>query len=260
VLRKCPKCGHQRTPNEFYARNSACKPCVRDRASTRRRSLGIPKKDSLRSEELGKCCATCSATIPIRSIKKYRASKYCRLECAIKARTEHPAERFGRSYDITDSGCWEWTGKRMKFGYGWSFDGKKRQAAHRLSWLLHHGPIPGGLCVLHRCDNPPCVNPGHLFLGTKAENNWDKIAKGRARNAAGEAVSTHKLTADQVTCIIQDPRKNREISDLYGVSVSTISAIKAGRNWKWLTTKLAAEFAARSPDWQMRDAMENADA
>jgi hypothetical protein len=86
--------------------------------------------------------------------------------------------------------CWEWTGKaRHPFGYG-VFGLGTRQAgtmqAHRFSYQLYVGPIPDGMCVLHKCDNPPCVNPDHLFLGTRADNNHDMIAKGRYRgwNAA----------------------------------------------------------------------------
>jgi len=80
--------------------------------------------------------------------------------------------------------CWLWRGgvqkskTRGRGGYGWFWLGKA-QHAHRVSWLLHHGPIPEGKCVLHRCDVRRCVNPAHLWLGTKADNNRDRDAKGR---------------------------------------------------------------------------------
>jgi hypothetical protein len=73
--------------------------------------------------------------------------------------------------------CWPWTGAKHKQGYGLYGAGPKR--AHRVAWTLVHGEIPPGLQVLHRCDNPPCVNPGHLLLGTALDNQQDKAAKGR---------------------------------------------------------------------------------
>jgi HNH endonuclease len=79
---------------------------------------------------------------------------------------------------VLESPCIEWTKFRLR-GYGLQkFRGKTR-LAHRVAWMLANGEIPDGLCVLHRCDNPPCVNVDHLFLGTHADNVADKMAKGR---------------------------------------------------------------------------------
>lgn len=77
-------------------------------------------------------------------------------------------------------GCWHWTANSYLFGYGQFWIGKKAYLAHRASYLFSRGSIPDGVCVLHRCDNPGCVNPRHLFLGTHTDNMRDKCRKGRA--------------------------------------------------------------------------------
>lgn len=101
---------------------------------------------------------------------------------------------------VQTSGCWEVSGHRMNKGYVQIACGRGRKMlAHRLAWFLRHGD-PGEWCVLHRCDNPPCVNPAHLFLGTRADNNRDMWAKGRGNRERprGEAAHHAKLSDRQV--------------------------------------------------------------
>lgn len=118
--------------------------------------------------------------------------------------------------------CWERGGWKNNNGYGFIRDGK-RYLAHRWSYETFVGPI-GGSCVLHRCDNPSCVNPDHLFLGSRADNNADMAAKGRARAIA-------KVTEGDVVAIRADTRPQRVVAREYGVTQSAISRIKSRKNW-----------------------------
>lgn len=134
-------------------------------------------------------------------------------------------ERFQSRFRINDqTGCWDWTATKDPCGYG-RITGDGGPLAHRLSYKLHRGPIPDGLHVLHRCDNPGCVNPEHLFLGTHADNMADKTAKGRQGLRA-------KLTKAEVVAIrtsIGVPQQ--KLGKQYGVSKTLISYIRAGKLW-----------------------------
>lgn len=96
-------------------------------------------------------------------------------------------KRFQNFIDKGDgTGCWVWTGRRHPFGYGLISRNGKPYNAHRLSYEMHVGPITDGLWVLHRCDNPPCVNPDHLFLGTQSDNMQDCKIKGRTHRTISQ--------------------------------------------------------------------------
>ena len=99
--------------------------------------------------------------------------------------SRNPLSRLLSKVTITDGGCWEWQAATFQKGYGrFSYNGKTL-GAHRVSWELHHGPVPDDLWVLHECDNPPCVNPAHLFLGDVRDNNADRAAKDRNKRNSG---------------------------------------------------------------------------
>lgn len=95
-------------------------------------------------------------------------------------------ERFWANV-VKRDGCWSWTARKARFGYGAMEVDCKPARAHRLSWEIHHGPIPAGLWVLHKCDNPECANPDHLYLGTTKDNFRDMIERGRHRNSPRQA-------------------------------------------------------------------------
>jgi len=160
-------------------------------------------------------------------------------------------ERFWSRVEVTDH-CWPWTLGKDKDGYGLIRYQNRRMRAHRLAWELTHGPIPKDMHVLHHCDNPPCCNPEHLFLGTELDNRRDCIAKGRSSSGEkhpahlhpeyfpyGERTFGAKLTDAAVRTIlsIYEPGRTRisEIATEYGVTVPAIIQILSGKSWKHIT-------------------------
>ncbi len=126
--------------------------------------------------------------------------------------------------------CIEWDGYRNRKGYGKRKFRGKNWLAHRAAYTEAYGEIPEGMLVCHHCDNPPCVNPEHLFLGTPADNSSDMTAKGR--QARGEASGKAKLTEDQVRAIRADTRMRREIAADYGVDSTVVSRIRLRHTWR----------------------------
>lgn len=143
------------------------------------------------------------------------------------------ADRFWPKVDVRGvDECWEWAGARKENGYG-KFIGLGESYAHRVAYRLHHGDIAAGLYVCHTCDNPPCVNPAHLFLGTSRDNQLDCESKGRRKPRVGTETKASRLTDAQVreARLVVDG----EISALarsFGVHPSTLLAIRHGRTWR----------------------------
>jgi len=127
-------------------------------------------------------------------------------------RHESLSEVLPGNYLVSETGCWNWTKGKMPFGYGVVTFQQKQIRTHRLSWMIHRGKIPAGMCVCHRCDNPSCINPDHLFLGTFGDNNRDMKAKGRMKhNHAGKRFCKrgHEFTEEN-TRVYQGRRYCRE--------------------------------------------------
>lgn len=138
------------------------------------------------------------------------------------------ADLFWRKVSTSDpAACWLWLSAVNRKGYGIiSRRSFKESLAHRMAWRLTFGDIPAGACVLHRCDTPGCVNPSHLFIGSKADNNADMQAKGRY--AIGETNGRSKLSDAQVEAIKNAAGRQREIAARFGIHQSQVSRIRAG--------------------------------
>jgi hypothetical protein len=124
-----------------------------------------------------------------------------------------------------NSGCWLYTGYTTQKGYGTFWLAGYPHRAHRAAWLLFRGPLAKDAQVLHRCDNPTCVNPEHLFLGTNADNMRDRNLKHRTRSP---------LTPEQIRAIRVDKRNYRIVAAEYGVSRSCVHEIRAKRSFRWV--------------------------
>lgn len=162
-----------------------------------------------------------------------RSTLYCCPKCAD---TNPPTseQRFWLQVYIPDLfSCWEWTGSKHEFGYGQMYVDGKTILTHRFSYSINIGVIGDTLCVLHKCHNPSCVNPAHLYLGTTQDNTRDMVTA--KRQARGERNGNAKLTEKQVVEIInllKAGKSQRKIAKLFLVSQHAISEISTGGHWK----------------------------
>ena len=147
--------------------------------------------------------------------------------------TDSTLTRFWAKVNKTDD-CWVWTARRNSKGYGAFRFNRTIWIAHRFSWAIHNGSIPDGLCVLHKCDNPPCVNPSHLRLGSIADNSADMVS--RNRSLVGETNHKAKVTASQVIEIRRlyaaGEATQQKLADMHGVHCSQIGNIVRRVSWK----------------------------
>ena len=139
--------------------------------------------------------------------------------------------RFHASYEKRPSGCWEWTAADRGNGYGCINVDGKLVSAHRYSWRLKHGEWPTRF-VCHKCDNPSCVNPGHLFEGAPLENARDMHAKGRANPPNGAAHHSTRLDDEKVRQIRASTKTLKEIGAEFGIDQSAVWKIKNRQRWR----------------------------
>jgi len=182
-------------------------------------------------------CAFCGKGVTKRDNDK-AALSFCNMVCYVSY-LQNPRKIFWSKVTKTES-CWIWRGHTYPDGYGQLKWRTRPTRAHRVSWIIHFGPIPTGKQVLHRCDNPKCVNPDHLFLGTNLDNMTDKKNKGRCNNGGGgklkgELHGRHKLKDSDILEI----RRRRSSGETYlsiaasfGVGITTIYKIINNQSWK----------------------------
>lgn len=176
-------------------------------------------------------CLECGAEF-CRKIDKRNPAKFCSSKCsAINNNTKDQSEfksRFFSKFEKKES-CWEWVGPYDIGGYGAFWFNRKVKKAHRVSWEIHNGEIQKGMLVCHHCDNPKCVNPSHLFLGTHYDNNLDKAKK---RRCAGNGIKNISLST--VREIRNSDLTERELAKKHNISAAFVSNIKTRKHYKWV--------------------------
>lgn len=185
-------------------------------------------------------CSICGIEHSNRSGKKDKSGDFYIARKCYPCSKSHPGkrtkeERFWEYVDKKSYGCWEWIGGLDAYGYGrFGISNGKGIGAHRYSYALHNGPFQKSLFVCHKCDNPKCVNPDHLFLGSHQDNMDDMAGKGRQRSPKGEESPACKITEETAKKILESKLSYSETAKKYGVSKSSVAAIKNKRIWKHL--------------------------
>jgi hypothetical protein len=175
---------------------------------------------------------SCSAKEPIYKCKELNR-EYFR---PIPHLSEYQKDLLFQNVVKKDSGCWEWTKFRNKAGYGMMRVGTSMHLTHRLAWGATHGPMERGLCVLHKCDNPACMNPDHLFLGTRYDNAQDCVMKNRQTRMKGESNGMAILTEKQVRLLrdmhLEFGAPQILLAKIANVTTTNMSSLLSGKTWR----------------------------
>lgn len=183
-------------------------------------------------------CHTCGKKFYLHPSRARRGQRFCSRACIHPKTIEQRWNDKVRKNSAT--GCWVWTGQRNNRGYGMIYVKGSLKLAHRVGWELKNGPIPKGKLGLHTCDNPGCVNPDHIYVGTHKENTQDMIRRGRSnyRGPIGERASRSKLKSKQVQKIRRLWKNgNHSFASLatkFPVSYQSIACIIRRKTWRHL--------------------------
>lgn len=171
-----------------------------------------------------KDCSFCGSTFELA----HNGQLFCCNECRFWSKVEKDSE----------SGCWLWLGTKPAFGHGQFRHNGKAIYAHRYAWELKHGSLSDDICILHKCDVPACVNPDHLFTGTREDNLTDMRQKGRGSSPPRHLGAKHpqaKLTEDDVREIRSSHETPLALAVRYGIARRTIYNVLNGRIWKHIS-------------------------
>lgn len=179
-------------------------------------------------------CRFCDAPVTGRGLCKshyYKMRRRGLLE-GFHTKEQPLRDRLMAKVIMSENGCWLWSGLRNSYGYAMLWREGKAVRAHRVAYEIFKGPVADDLVVCHTCDAPECVNPDHLFIGTRKDNNADSARK--LRNSYGERNGHARITTVQAVEIYHSTLPQRALAKKYGIHQSTVSDIKTGRRWKYL--------------------------
>lgn len=224
-LRRCAQCGAAFTFTPYPSLT----------ATGRGRYCSRPCAFASMQRRVVRPCQRCGEPVSVKRGVAARSGWFCSTAC------RHPGtpdERFWQHVQQWRGadGCWPWVGDYNAKGYGLTKTHPQISTlAHRVAWVVNGGMVPGALLVCHRCDNPPCCNPGHLFLGTAADNARDKVRKGRHGPRAGEQNGAAKLTWP----LVREFRRRHaagetvyRLAKAFGVSYTAAKYVANGAHWK----------------------------